>query len=111
MSLDVSATSGTPAGTGGSVRHWVPKIVLLVVTWTYAVPVHGYWMLGGAGTIYHFGTAPGLGSASTLGAVDLEASSTGHGYWIVDSSGHVFAFGTAHSFGSAPALATPARCY
>jgi serine protease len=76
-----------------------------LVTWTYAAPVHGYWMLGGAGTIYNFGTAPGLGSASTLGAVDMEATATGHGYWIVNSSGRVFAFGTAQNFGNAPALA------
>jgi type VII secretion-associated serine protease mycosin len=75
-----------------------------LVTWTYQPPVHGYWMLGGGGAIYHFGTAPGLGSASTLGAVDVEASSTGQGYWIVNSAGRVFAFGAARNFGNAPAL-------
>ncbi len=76
-----------------------------LITWTYQPPVHGYWMLGGAGAIYHFGTAPGLGSASTLGAVDVEASATGYGYWIVNSAGRVFPFGTARNFGNAPALA------
>jgi hypothetical protein len=76
-----------------------------LVTWAYQPPVHGYWMLGGGGAIYHFGTAPGLGSASTLGAVDVEASPTGHGYWIVNSAGRVFGFGTARNFGNAPALA------
>ena len=35
QSLEVSAISGTPRGTGGSLRHWVPKMVLLVVKWTY----------------------------------------------------------------------------
>ncbi len=76
----------------------------VLVTWTYQPPVHGYWMLGGAGSIYSFGTAPALGSAVTFGAVDLEASSTGRGYWIVNSAGRVFPFGAVHAYGNAPAL-------
>ena len=52
-----------------------------------------------------FGTAPGLGNASTSTAVDFDVSPTGYGYWIVDASGHVFAFGDARAHGNAPALA------
>jgi len=74
-------------------------------TWTYRPPVHGYWMLGGAGAIYAFGTAPGLGSASTTRAVDVDVSPSGYGYWVVDAAGRVFAFGDAHAYGNAPALA------
>jgi hypothetical protein len=31
MSLEASQTRGTPSGGVGSVAHWVPKIVLLLV--------------------------------------------------------------------------------
>ncbi len=75
-----------------------------VASWTYRVPIHGYWMLGGAGAVYRFGNAPGLGNAATLQAVDFEASASGYGYWVVDSAGRVFAFGDAHADGNAPAL-------
>ncbi|MDQ1477847.1 MAG: hypothetical protein QOE62_3076, partial [Actinomycetota bacterium] len=74
-------------------------------TWTYRPPVHGYWMLGGAGSIYAFGTAPNLGSASAPRAVDFDISPTGYGYWVVDALGRVFPFGDARSRGNAPALA------
>lgn len=76
-----------------------------LASWTYRVPVHGYWMVGGAGAVYHFGNAPGFGNAATLHAVDFEASPSGYGYWIVDSAGTVFAFGDARAHGNAPALA------
>ena len=73
--------------------------------WTYLPPIHGYWMLGGAGTIYRFGNAPALGNAPTSHAVDFDVSPTGHGYSIVDTSGRVFAFGDTIAHGNAPALA------
>jgi subtilisin family serine protease len=73
-------------------------------SWTHRPPPHGYWMLGAGGAVYKFGTAPGLGSASTSGAVDIDVSPTGFGYWIVDSRGRVFAFGDAGNYGGAPAL-------
>ncbi|HEV7526603.1 MAG TPA: S8 family serine peptidase, partial [Acidimicrobiia bacterium] len=76
-----------------------------LATWTYRPPVHGYWMLGGAGAIYHFGNAPGLGDAATAHAVDFDVAKSGYGYWIVNSTGRVFGFGDAPSHGSAPALA------
>ncbi len=77
-----------------------------LATWTYRPPVHGYWMLGGAGVVYPFGSAPGLGNAATSAAVDLEVSPSGYGYWVVDSVGRVFAFGDARAHGNAPALAS-----
>ena len=66
-----------------------------LATWTYRPPVHGYWMLGGGGAIYHFGNAPGLGNAPVPRAVDVDIAPSGYGYWIVDSGGRVFAFGDA----------------
>jgi type VII secretion-associated serine protease mycosin len=75
-----------------------------VATWTYRPPPHGYWMLGGAGTVYHFGSVPGLGNAATLWATDIAASPSGFGYWVVDADGHVYAFGDAASYGNATGL-------
>ena len=80
-----------------------------VARWTYRPPPHGYWMLGGAGAIYHFGTAPGLGSPTTTNATDLDVSPSGYGYWIVDAAGHVFSFGDARWHGNAPALLSGER--
>ena len=76
-----------------------------LASWTYQPPVHGYWMLGRAGAIYHFGNAPGLGNAATASAVDFDVSRTGYGYWVVSSAGRVFAFGDAGYHGNAPTLA------
>jgi hypothetical protein len=74
------------------------------VAWTYRPPPKGYWMLGGAGAVYDFGTVPGLGSAHASFATDIEPSASGFGYWVVDAVGHVFAFGDAKSFGNAGTL-------
>jgi hypothetical protein len=78
-------------------------------TWTYRPPPHGYWMLGGNGVIYHFGTAPGLGNAPTNSAVDLDVSPSGYGYWIVDATGRVFGFGDAKWHGNAHGLVAGER--
>ena len=51
--------------------------------------------------MYQFGTVPKFGSAQALGAVDVEATTSGFGYWVVDRSGHVFSFGDAKYFGGA----------
>ena len=82
-----------------------------LATWTYRPAVHGYWMLGGAGAIYHFGNAPGLGNAATTRAVDVDVSPSGYGYWIVDGAGRVFAFGDARATETRPRSprATPSR--
>jgi type VII secretion-associated serine protease mycosin len=75
-----------------------------VATWNYRPPPHGYWMVGGAGAVYHFGSVPGLGNAATNTANDIAASPSGYGYWVVDAGGHVYAFGDAAYHGGAPAL-------
>jgi type VII secretion-associated serine protease mycosin len=74
------------------------------VAWTYRPRPKGYWMLGGAGAVYHFGTVPSLGSAHASFATDIEPSASGYGYWVVDAVGHVFAFGDAKSYGNAGTL-------
>jgi hypothetical protein len=75
-----------------------------MATWTYRPPPHGYWMIGAHGTVYPFGSVPGLGNASTSNAVDIDASPSGFGYWAADASGHVFAFGDALWHGNATGL-------
>ncbi len=73
-------------------------------SWNYRAPPHGYWMVGAGGTVYPFGTVPGLGSVKVFGAADIEASPSGYGYWIVDVLGHVYAFGDAKNYGGAGTL-------
>ncbi len=75
-----------------------------VASWTYRLPPHGYWMAGGSGKIYPFGTAPALGSAPPTFVTDLAASPSGYGYWVVDVRGRVYAFGDAHRYGNAGSL-------
>jgi subtilisin family serine protease len=76
----------------------------VVATWTYRPPPHGYWMVGAHGTVYPFGSVPGLGNGATSNAVDIDASPSGFGYWVADASGHVFAFGDAKFHGNASGL-------
>jgi type VII secretion-associated serine protease mycosin len=73
-------------------------------TWTFRPPPHGYWMVGGGGKIYPFGTAPPLGSAPSTLAADIEVSPSGYGYWVVDMLGRVYAFGDAQRYGNATSL-------
>jgi FG-GAP repeat protein len=75
-----------------------------VASWTYRTPPRGYWMVGGAGRIYPFGSAPGLGSAPPTMVADLEVSPSGYGYWIVDVLGRVYGFGDARRYGNAGRL-------
>jgi hypothetical protein len=68
---------------------------------------NGYWMVGGDGKVYGFGTAQKFGDAGvTPGsqAVDLEPTPTGDGYWVVDDAGGVAAFGDAVYRGSPDSL-------
>jgi type VII secretion-associated serine protease mycosin len=73
-------------------------------SWTVHPPAHGYWMLGGDGAVYAFGTVPDLGNGSS-NATDIEATPSGFGYWVVDRSGHVAARGDAPWLGNASGLA------
>jgi hypothetical protein len=59
----------------------------------------GYWMLDGAGAVYHFGDAAAHGDAMT-GAVDLEPTPTGKGYWVLQRNGVVADFGDAGHLGN-----------
>ncbi len=61
----------------------------------------GYWMLGGDGAVFAFGSALHRGNADIgrATAEDLERTPSGDGYWIVTDSGRVYTFGDARYHG------------
>ena len=85
--------AGSPSGPGGRVGT-----------------TGGYWLLGGDGRVYAFGTA-GLhgdltdGKALRRDVRDLEPTPSGAGYWIVSAAGAVSTFGDAAPFGALAANA------
>ncbi|HEY1733180.1 MAG TPA: hypothetical protein VGG23_01950, partial [Acidimicrobiales bacterium] len=70
--------------------------------------VHGYWLVGGDGGIFTFGSTQFYGST---GAAHLQRPVVGItptadrlGYWLVASDGGIFAFGDAGFYGSVPGM-------
>ena len=68
----------------------------------------GYWLVGGDGSIYAFGSASDRGSLRgkplTRPVVGMAATPSGAGYWMVASDGGIFSFGDAAFHGSTGAL-------
>ena len=73
-----------------------------------STPQHGYWLVGGDGGIFTFGSAQFYGSTGSLRlqrpVVGITPTGTDAGYWLVASDGGIFAFGNAGYFGSIPGL-------
>ncbi len=71
-------------------------------------PQHGYWLVGGDGGIFTFGSAQFYGSTGSLRlqrpVVGITPTSSDSGYWLVASDGGIFAFGNAGYYGSIPGL-------
>jgi len=71
-------------------------------------PQHGYWLVGGDGGIFSFGSAQFHGSTGSLQlqrpVVGIAPTSDRGGYWLVASDGGTFAFGDAGFYGSIPGL-------
>ena len=69
---------------------------------------HGYWLVGGDGGIFTFGSAAFHGSTGSLKlsrpVVGITPTSSRQGYWLDASDGGVFAFGDAVYYGSVPQL-------
>ena len=69
---------------------------------------HGYWLVGGDGGIFTFGSAQFYGSTGSLRlqrpVVGITPTRSDTGYWLVASDGGIFAFGGAGYFGSIPGL-------
>jgi hypothetical protein len=102
--VDVTVTTpgGTSAASGADL-------------FTYAQPLppppppqHGYWLVGGDGGIFTFGSAQFQGSTGNLHlqrpVVGITPTSNRLGYWLVASDGGLFAFGNAGYYGSIPGL-------
>ena len=68
----------------------------------------GYWLVGGDGSIYPFGSASDRGSLRgkplSRPVVGMAATPSGAGYWMVGSDGGIFSFGDAAFHGSTGAL-------
>ena len=71
-------------------------------------PPHGYWLVGGDGGIFTFGSAQFYGSTGSLNlqrpVVGITPTTDHGGYWLVASDGGIFAFGDAGFYGSIPGL-------
>jgi ribosomal protein L24E len=68
----------------------------------------GYWLVGGDGAVYPYGSAGDLGSLKgnrlSKPVVGMAPTPSGAGYWMVASDGGIFSFGDARFFGSTGAL-------
>jgi hypothetical protein len=68
----------------------------------------GYWVLGGDGGVFTFGSARFHGSTGAMRlnrpVVGMAATPSGGGYWLVASDGGVFTFGDARFHGSTGAM-------
>jgi hypothetical protein len=71
-------------------------------------PQHGYWLVGGDGGIFTFGSAQFHGSTGSIRlsrpVVGITPTEDDRGYWLVASDGGIFAFGDAGFYGSIPGL-------
>ncbi|HET9050742.1 MAG TPA: CHAP domain-containing protein, partial [Candidatus Dormibacteraeota bacterium] len=82
-----------------------PRNGMPVLGWLRsALETQGYWMLGGDGGVFPYGTAGGFGSTGGLRlnrpVVGMAPSPGGGGYWLVAADGGVFPFGDAAGAGS-----------
>jgi hypothetical protein len=78
-------------------------------SFTDLTPVpHGYWLVGGDGGIFTFGSAQFFGSTGNLHlqrpVVGITPAADRGGYWLVASDGGIFAFGDSGFYGSIPGL-------
>ena len=82
--------------------------VNLSMTVLAAQPKHGYWLVGGDGGIFTFGSAHFYGSTGNLHlqrpVVGITSTANEGGYWLDASDGGIFAFGDAGFHGSIPGL-------
>ncbi len=113
-SVDVSVT--TPGGTSASspadqFSYQPPAPPTTTPTTTPAsqpVVQHGYWLVGGDGGIFTFGSAQFHGSTGNLQlqrpVVGITPTQSHNGYWLDASDGGIFSFGDAGFYGSIPGL-------
>jgi hypothetical protein len=105
---DTDVTVTAPPGSGTvEVVTYNPGGESNAVSFTYAEPQHGYWLVGSDGGIFTFGSALFHGSTGNLvlqrPVVGITPTANEDGYWLVASDGGVFAF-DAPFVGSIPGL-------
>ena len=113
---DGTATlAGTPSTTG---TYAVPLMAanaygsahqaLTITVAPHSPKTHGYWLVGGDGGIFSFGSAQFYGStgAMTLNrpVEGITPTADDGGYWLVASDGGLFSFGDSSFYGSVPGL-------
>ena len=114
---DSTLIATAPPGQAGPVPVTVQNVEGAVETtgpeeFTYSadppVTPHGYWLVGGDGGIFTFGTAKFHGSTGNLvlsrPVVGITVSPDHGGYRLVASDGGLFAFGDSRYYGSIPGL-------
>ncbi len=114
---DGTLTVASPKGTAGTVdiilkSEDTHSTATPADQFTYsatAPPVqHGYWLVGGDGGIFSFGSAGFYGSTGNLTlqrpVVGITPTADRRGYWLVATDGGVFAFGDAGFHGSLPGI-------
>jgi hypothetical protein len=79
-----------------------------IQAFTLTVPGEGYWLVGGDGGIFTFGSAHFYGSTGAMvlqrPVVAITPTADRSGYWLVASDGGIFAFGNAGYHGSIPGI-------
>jgi hypothetical protein len=92
----------------GALPVVTPRLPLAEAT---SVPISrepGYWLVGGDGSIYPFGSASDRGSLRgkplSRPVVGMASTPSGAGYWMVGSDGGIFSFGDAAFHGSTGAM-------
>jgi hypothetical protein len=112
-SVDVTVT--TPGGTSlqSSVDLFTYQSPAPPTTTTTSPPSpppaqHGYWLVGGDGGIFTFGSAQFHGSTGSLRlqrpVVGITPTQSHGGYWLDASDGGIFSFGDAGFYGSVPGI-------
>ncbi len=73
-----------------------------------ATPKPGYWLVGGDGSVYSYGSAAALGSLRgtrlARPIAGMAPTPSGAGYWLVGTDGGIFSYGDASFHGSTGAL-------
>ena len=106
----------TATANGAVAAHGVPalgdvagtRLGAPIVDLTADPGADGYWLLGGDGGVFSFGSARFLGSTGGMElnkpVVGMAATPSGAGYWLVATDGGVFTFGDAGFLGSTGAM-------
>ena len=109
------ASTNAPVGLDTIVAHYSGDADHLASTSTTTLtvlapppPKHGYWLVGGDGGIFSFGSAHFYGSTGNMvlqrPVVGIATTADRKGYWLVAGDGGIFAFGDAGFHGSIPGL-------